>query len=281
MYRLVNYVLIFAVIYLFVLEGSESDHVRILTGLLLALLASYISFFGNWITLDAIKAVVIYGTIIFGLGGFWLAVASVLFFVTSNLLSRRSRLSREQKRGNLSRRIYRVNRRDGYQILANGFWTIVFAIGWFLTSEPSFLLASFVSVAVACADTWSTEIGTVKPGKTVNIISLIPVRPGSDGGVSLKGTVSAAAGSLLISVTILFSGLPSPLLLLFLVLFFGFFGAVLDSYLGALISEKKPALKIPGDFSGNYSAFANSLVNWSSAGVSSILALILTKLILS
>lgn len=280
MYRLVNYVLIFIVVYLFVLEGNESDHIRILTGLALSLPIAYISFLGNWITLNAIKAVILYGTIIFGMGGFSLAAASILFFVTSNLLSRRSRLYREQKNGNESRRLEPKSRRDGYQVLANGFWTIFFTIGWFVTGEPSTLIAAYVSIAVACSDTWATEAGGVRPGKTLNILTFLPVRPGSDGGVSVKGTTAAAAGSLFISITVLFSGLTSVWSAMLIVLLFGFLGSTLDSLLGALITDKKPPLKIPADFSGNYHTFANSLVNWSSAGITSGIAFILTKLIL-
>ena len=280
MYRLVTYVLIFIVVYLFVLEGNESDHIRILTGLALSLPFAYISFLGNWITLNAIKTVILYGTIIFGMGGFSLAAASVLFFITSNLLSRRSRLYMERKNSNSSRRLDPKSRRDGYQILANGFWTIFFTIGWFITGDSSALIAAFVSIAVACSDTWATEAGGVRPGKTLNILTLLPVRPGSDGGMSVKGTAAAAAGSLSISVIVLFSGLSPVWIAMLIVLLFGFLGSMLDSLLGALISAKKPPLKIPADFSGNYHTFANSLVNWSSAGITTGVAFILTKLIL-
>lgn len=280
MYRLVNYVFIFAVVYLFILEGNESDHIRILIGFFLALIVSYVSFFGNWITLNAIKAVIIYGTIIFGLGGFWLAVAAILFFMTSNLLSRRSRLYIEKKREQSSKRLFTSNRRDGYQVMANGFWTIFFSLAWFISGDDSLLLAAFVSIAVSCADTWSTEVGGVRPGKTVNILTLLPVNPGSDGGISLKGTLAALAGSFLISVTVLFAGITPALPSMLVVLFLGFLGSVFDSVLGAQISQNKPSLKIPSDFSGNYTAFANSLVNWSSAGAASLIALILFKLIL-
>src|SRR5690625_6701249 len=64
-----------------------ADHIRILLGLILAGIIACAAFILNRISLDALKAAILAGTFAFGLGGFQVATALVLFFVTSVLLS--------------------------------------------------------------------------------------------------------------------------------------------------------------------------------------------------
>lgn len=265
-------------VYLFILEANIGDHLQIFLGLLLSILVAYIAFFGNWISLDATKAVVIFGTIILGLGGWSIALAVLTFFITSNLLSRWNRVQRESSSDKNFRKSGNSKRRDGYQIWANGFWCAIFSLLWFISNSDALMAAAFTAIAVATADTWATEIGTVKPGKTVKINSFQPVRPGSDGGVSLKGTLASALGALLIAGFIFTTSTLFPFLLFIIVLILGFLGSIIDSYLGALITDNKIRLKAPSDFSGNSLMFSNSFVNWASTGTSALIALIITNL---
>lgn len=255
------------------------DHIQVVLGLFFSLIVAYVAFFGNWITLDATKAVIIFGTVIFGFAGWGLAIAVLAFFVTSSLLSRWNRVSRERA-PEAKFRIPEINkRRDGYQIWANGFWMALFVFIWFINPHDMFLVAAFTALATANADTWSTEIGTFKPGKTVKINTFQPVKPGADGGISKKGTIASAAGSGLVAIFILFTGVIYPLLFLLLIFLFGFIGGLIDSWLGALIHDKRWVLNVPKDFSGNQQQFANSFVNWISTGASAILALITIQLL--
>lgn len=265
-------------IYLFILEANSGDHLQIFLGLFLSILVAYIAFFGNWISLDATKAVVIFGTIIFGLGGWSLAIAVLTFFITSNLLSRWNRVQREDNSEKNFRKSGISKRRDGYQIWANGFWIAFFCFLWYITNSDSFMAASFTAIAAATSDTWATEVGTVKPGKTVKINSFQPVRPGSDGGISFKGTMASALGALLIAGFIFTTSTSTPFLIFIIVLILGFLGSIIDSYLGALITDNKIRLKAPSDFSGNSLMFSNSFVNWASTGTSALIALIITNL---
>jgi len=280
LYRILNYIFSFILIYLFILEGNIEDHLHIFLGFLLSILVAYIAFFGNWISLDATKAVVIFGSIIFGLGGWSLALAVLAFFITSNLLTRWNRVQREANTDKKFRKSGNSKRRDGYQIWANGFWIALFCILWFLSGSGALMAAAFTALAAATADTWATEVGTVKPGKTVKINTFQPVRPGSDGGVSLKGTIASALGALLIAGFVFTTDTTFPLLLFMIVFIFGFIGSVIDSYLGALITDNKIRLKAPSDFSGNSLMFSNSFVNWASTGTSALIALIITNLII-
>lgn len=258
------------------------DHIQIMLGLFLSVLIAYISFFGNWITLDATKAVIIFGTLIFGLAGWSLALAVLAFFISSNLLSRWNRFNRYRDRDpdKIFRRPNLSKRRNGYQIWANGFWIAIFTISWFLFKTDSILIVAFTALATVTADTWATEIGTVKPGKTVKINTFTPIRPGKDGGVSVKGTVASAIGALLIACFVFMTGVQQPFWYFLIVLIFGFGGSLLDSYFGALISDKKWHLKIPNDFTGNQHLYSNSFVNWISSGLSAVLALMFILMLL-
>lgn len=254
------------------------DHARILTALVLSFIVGFVAFFGNWITLDAIKAVVILGTIILGFAGWLAAAAIIFFFITSSLLTRRNLYSTNVDNNHLEMDHHLQKRRDGYQIWANGFWIALFSIGYFLFSTHAFLIAVFASLAAATADTWATEIGTHKPWKTVNITTFKATKPGSDGGISLKGTFAAVMGAFVIAIFILPGGFIFTSTTFLIVFIFGVTGSVIDSILGAILSGKKVSISVPDDFSGTKTAYLNSFVNWVSIGASGLLAFFTTQL---
>jgi len=279
-YRLINYFFGFVVIYLFILEAGMNDHAMILTGLTLSVLIAFVAFFGNWITLDATKAVIILGTIVLGFGGWLLAAAVIAFFTTGSLLTRKKRVLGITDHIKRNIPLHLQKRRDGYQVWANGFWLAVFCFGWFLISSDAFLVAAFVTLAAATADTWATEIGTVKPGRTVNILTFKPVDAGTDGGVSVKGTIAAAAGALFISLFVLFASFTNLAAVFILVFALGFLGCFIDSIFGAIFEKKHVIINKPYDYSGSQESFSNSFVNWASTGISGLAALLLTQIIL-
>ena len=280
MYRLINYFFGFIVIYLFILEAGMNDHAMILIGLTLAVFIAFITFFGNWITLDATKAVIILGTIVLGFGGWVLTAAVILFFTSGSLLTRNKRVLGITDPIKQNIPLHLQKRRDGYQVWANGFWLALFCFGWFLVSWDAFLIAAMVTIATATADTWATEIGTVNPGKTVSIITFNEVTAGTDGGISFKGTAAAAAGAALISFLAFFLNFQNVYTVFIMILTLGLFGCFLDSILGALIRKKRVKINKPKDYSGSGESFANSFVNWASTGISGLLALFLTQIFL-
>ena len=58
-----------------------------------------------------------------------------------------------------------------------------------------------MSMAVATADTWSSEIGTAVRGRTWDVLRCIRVPSGLSGGVSLIGTIGGALGASLLFAT--------------------------------------------------------------------------------
>ncbi len=279
MYRLLNYFFGFVVIYLFILEAGMQDHAMLITGFVLSGLIAYSAFVGNWITLDATKAVIILGTSTLGFGGWALAAAIIFFFVSSSLLTRNKRMRGAFDASKRNTHPHLQKRRDGYQVWANGFWLCTFCAGWFLLGADSFLIAAFTALATSTSDTWATEIGTLNPGKTWIITTGKPVDPGADGGISIKGSAAAVAGAAAIASFIFLSDFLAPSGMFFIVFAFGLAGCFADSVLGAIFNDIKMTLPVPADFSGNHSSFVNSFVNWASTGISGILALIMTQLL--
>src|SRR5699024_7221156 len=113
------------------------------------------------------------------------------------------------------------------------------------------------SVAVATADTWATELRSNKSDATFLVTTRELVAPGTDGGVSLQGTVWALAGSAFIAtLSALFFLL--PLLFFFCIFIAGFLGCLLDSYLGAAFQYNHSPAGLP--IVGNRIVIDNNMV---------------------
>jgi uncharacterized protein (TIGR00297 family) len=147
--------------------------------------------------------------------------------------------------------------RTAAQAMANlGIAALIVAIapaGW-----PVLALAA---LAEAAADTSSSEIGMAFPGKTVLVTSFKPAPPGTDGGISLLGTIAAVIGAAMVAASVLISGLVTPRQAALVVLA-GFLGAMVDSLLGSLF-ERRGWLN-------------NDLVNLLSTGAAAGMACMLT-----
>lgn len=276
MYRLTNYLFGLAIIYLFILEGKMGDHALILMGLVLSILVAYISFLTNWISLEATKAVVVLGTIILGFGGWTLACAVAFFFGVSSFMTILN--GKKSKGSNHSVHISEDVRRGGYQVWANGFWIAVFCTLWFSLTSVASLIAAFAVLAAATADTWATEIGTRNPGKTHKITTFEEVPAGTEGGISLKGTLAGVLGALMIALFIFPLGILAPITFFTVVFFGGVAGLLIDSTLGAIFLDKKISIEAPEDFSDSTNTFTNSFINWASTGISGFFVYLITQL---
>lgn len=253
----------------------------ILSGFGLSVVVAYTAFFFNWITLDATKSAVVLGTITFGFGSVWLAFALIFFFISSSLITPGKRME-GVKAGWVPLRSndpYHNSRRDSYQVWANGFWVAFFCLLWFQFQAEVFLLSAFAVIAVATADTWSTELGSKKSGRTRMITTFEKVKPGTDGGVSLKGTIAALAGSFAISSFLMFQPDPYDTNLVMVVFLAGFTGSVVDSFLGAYLQSKNVNLLKSKRLRGRDEMFKNCLVNWLATGAGGFITLLTIQLL--
>lgn len=98
------------------------------------------------------------------------------------------------------------------------------------------VLASFVaSFAFGAADTWASELGVLSSARPRMITHWRVVPRGTNGGVTLLGTVSSCLGGLLIGLAAFALGSPTQPSLVMLGLLCGFFGSAFDSLLGATL----------------------------------------------
>jgi uncharacterized protein (TIGR00297 family) len=123
--------------------------------------------------------------------------------------------------------------RTAAQAMANlGVAALVVAVapaGW-----PVLALAA---LAEAAADTGSSEIGMAFPGKTILITTLKPVPPGTDGGISVFGTVAAVLSAAVVALVAVVSHLVPPAAAAPIIAA-GFFGTLVDSLLGAIFERR-------------------------------------------
>lgn len=252
--RTLNFLLSFLVIGVFIFSADGSEHLWWLSGGILAALASFGAFLSRQLTLDGMFAAIVAGTITFGIGGVGAAFILLLFFLSSAILSYTTPSAQED--------LPLEVRRNGLQVWANSFWFVIFLIFNDIFAHQFYLIGAAAAVSTATADTWATELGSQEKSSTFLITNGAQVTPGTDGGVSVKGTGAALAGSFIIAVLSIY--VFSLQLHNFIYIFIGgFSGCLIDSYLGALY-ERQEKMGID-----------NNIVNSLSTGGGALLALIL------
>lgn len=179
-------------------------------------------------------AAVLLGGLTFGLGGLPAAIVLVAFFASSSALTR---LFSKRKKA-LAKTFSKGGRRDWVQVLANG-GPALLALGlgaadWLPQAVAWPALAA--ALAGATADTWATELGVLSPGQPQLITTGQRVPKGTSGGVSLVGSLAAAAGALLITLVagLVGAGFMRASFLLS-VLLAGVLGSYFDSLIGATV----------------------------------------------
>jgi uncharacterized protein (TIGR00297 family) len=275
--RLLNYAFGIVIIYLFVLFAGAEEHMQILLGLAAAMLISITGFLLSWLTLDGAQASFIAGITAFGLGGLPAAILVLSFFITGTLLTQMNDPSYEDIYGDAQP--VRRRRRDGIQVWANNFWFALNIVLWFMFESDVWLVTAVATLAIAMADTWATEIGyRISLGSTYSLKGWRKVQPGTDGGVSLSGSLGGLSGGMIIG---LLGFLVFPEISLHAGLFIaiiGFLGTYLDSMLGAYFQYEGRSLDIPWLSVDGFS-LDNNGVNWVATGLGSITSLILIQFI--
>jgi uncharacterized protein (TIGR00297 family) len=110
--------------------------------------------------------------------------------------------------------------------------------GWFSHTAPAlFLAVGLAALAEAAADTVSSEVGQVLGGWPRMITTLRTVEPGTDGGISLAGTLAgvAAAGIVAVAGTLALGGSSA---MFWISCAGGVFGLFFDSLLGATLERR-------------------------------------------
>jgi uncharacterized protein (TIGR00297 family) len=207
---------------------------QIAFGLILAGAVAAIAWRLGFLAPSGAVAAALLGGLTFGLGGLPAAILLVAFFVSSSLLTK---LFLRRKKS-LAKSFSKGGQRDWIQVLANGgpalLMLIFGALGWLPASL--IWLAFAAALAAVNADTWATELGVLSRTQPRLITTGARVPKGTSGGVSLAGSLAAAAGALLIALlgSLL---VPGQAVLAFAasVMVAGLLGSYFDSLLGATV----------------------------------------------
>jgi uncharacterized protein (TIGR00297 family) len=100
-----------------------------------------------------------------------------------------------------------------------------------------YVLGYAAAVATAAADTCSSEVGKAYGRRTFVLLTLRPAAPGTEGAVSLEGTLGGAAGALLVALVGQAGGLYG-LLGSLLVAAAGVFGSLVEGLIGAVAERR-------------------------------------------
>lgn len=124
-----------------------------------------------------------------GLGSYlivWFVLASVL-----------TRVGRARKAERVRGIVEKGDRRDAWQVLANGAVFGAAALGVIVWPEirPMLSVAATAALAAAGADTWGTEVGTLLGGQPWSLRLRAPVPPGTSGALTWAGSLGSVLGA--------------------------------------------------------------------------------------
>lgn len=229
-----------------------------LTGFLLSSILALIVWRLKFLTLSGAIGAVIVGSVIFGVNtefsylGRWIFVIPLLFFFFSSTAL--SFIRNERKRSAM-RYAEKDGPRDFWQVMANGgLPALILLIGTIYCKDGSFInefirieFSFLAALAVANADTWATEIGTLASEKPWRLFDFKRLEPGQSGGITKLGlalaflggaTVAASAWIYRLSVTHDRFGIWYAVVVVGVFGVIGLFGSLVDSVLGAHLQAK-------------------------------------------
>jgi len=178
----------------------------------------------------------ILGTILWGCLGWrgWLAV--VVYLSLGSLVTRLG-MAEKQRSGLAEGRGGRRGPENVWGSAATGA-VLAMLIGAGIGSAPLLQIGFAASFAAKLADTFGSEIGKRWGRTTVLITSLRPVPAGTDGAISLEGTVASALGSVLMTAVMVGLALIPWGLAAGIVAAVGLLATLLESLLGALVQNR-------------------------------------------
>ena len=166
--------------------------------------------------------------IIFSAGTNWLLL--IIIFLIMCLLA--TRYSKKYKR---SLGEYE-GRRTSKNVISNGVVACFMAAfgGYYMPFVGGFIGA----IATATADTLASEIGVLHQPRLITTFQ--KVDPGTDGAVSVLGTVVGMLGAAVIGVSAYFLGIvPNPYSAILVSVISGTIGCFMDSFLGAVFERRE------------------------------------------
>ena len=185
---------------------------------------------GGWMSAGVL------GTLLWGSLGWkgWISVVSYLllgYLVTKIGFKYKNKLGIAEKRG---------GRRGPENVLGSA------STGLFLALMIKLNLANLIllkvgfaaSFAAKLADTFGSEIGKRYGKNTFLITTFKKVRQGTEGAISLEGTIASLFGALIMSFSMFILGFITIEKGFFIVCFSGFAATIFESFIGATFQDK-------------------------------------------
>ena len=176
------------------------------------------------------------GTILWGCLGWRGWVAVVAYLVLGSLVTRVG-LREKQERGLAEARGGRRGPENVWGSAATGA-SLALLIGAGVAPRSLLLVGFSASFAAKLADTFGSEIGKRWGRRPVLITTLRSVPPGTEGAISLAGTLASAAGSVLMTLVMWQLQLLPSISVSLVVMLIGLLATLAESLLGALAQDR-------------------------------------------
>ena len=206
----------------------------------------------------------ILGTVLWG-GIGWTAWLSVVAYLGLGSLVTKLGWQNKQQRGLEEARGGRRGPENVWGSAATGA-ALALLIGAGVEPRSLLLIGFAASFAAKLADTFGSEIGKRFGRTTVLITTLRPVAPGTEGAISLEGTLASAVGSVLMTAVMAGLGLLPNWSCWILVAGVGLKATLAESVLGAVAQDR-------------YSWLSNELVNGLQTLLAAALAMLLAAVL--
>ena len=180
-----------------------------------------------------IAAAFVVGFLVLELGGVY-PFAALFMFVFLGVMATKYRFGEKIRLGLAEE--HRGMRSWG-NVLGNGLAAVIFVALEHYFRLDVLWAAVFASIATANADTLASELGKVMGKSPRMITNFKKARPGMNGAVSLQGEVVSVLGALAIALFAVFVS-PHRWQMVFAVTLGGFFGANIDSLVGATLENR-------------------------------------------
>jgi uncharacterized protein (TIGR00297 family) len=216
-----------------ILTGWDIEARRFWLALLVTLVFTAVARWLRGVSFSGSIAGAVICFVLFSLAGVGAFAALVSVFVVTWLATRFG-YQRKQRLGTAENR----RGRTGSQVLANLATATVFAALSTLGRKEAFLLASVAALSEAAADTVSSEFGQALRDRARLITSWEVVPAGTNGGVTLVGTLSGIVAAAIVGGVSLLAGLVSIAGAGYSVVAAAA-GMIADSYMGVTLEQRK------------------------------------------